>query len=150
MISTNNQLNSYSKRMNETKEITTSQLYSLESVAPFYSVTLKDFNRMFGFNVGTITKARGIAIILYHINKYPRAYQTKILNLYQFNHHFINPVLKLMNEKGLIKTGIKAKQTNLAAYVSLTVYSLTIDGKLLLSKIDNKLTVKIKGIKPVK
>lgn len=150
MISTNNQLDRYSKRMNETTIISNTCLYTLNTVAPFYSITLKDFNILLGFKVATINKARAIAIILYHLNQYPRSYQTKILNLYQLNYRIVKPVINDLLANGYLKDGVKSTRANLAAYVPVKVYSLTLKGKELLNRIDSTLSLKIAGIKKVK
>lgn len=146
-METTAQVNTYNKRIEQEKQISFTHLYTLNSLIPFFSITLSEFNKVIGLKLSSINKARVLVICLHHINKYPRTLQTKLIKLYRINYRTLKPVLDEMERNGFI-VGIPTKrQTNINGLVPLKSFSVTVSGKNILNALNALFDAKMNKIK---
>ncbi|RYF09132.1 MAG: hypothetical protein EOO42_24265 [Flavobacteriales bacterium] len=57
MINTHDQAHTYNKRLEQSKQLSFTNINSLNNVAPFYSIKLQAFNRVLEMQISSINKA---------------------------------------------------------------------------------------------
>jgi len=112
-------------------------------IAPFYSIKLKDFNKVFNTDLRSLHHARAHTVILFHLSKYSRCLQTSMSNTYGLSSRLTLKVLTLLVENGSITTIPTKRKTYLGLFVPLISYSITPAGKDIVNRLNDLLNEKV-------
>lgn len=123
------QPHNHSNSITKSSQFKTSKINSFGNIGPFYSIRLKEYNKLFNCHLSNLHKARALSVILVHLSNYTRCLQTSMSNTYGLSWPLIKKVLTELLALGLIKEYPVKRKTNIGVYVPLFGYSITVDGK---------------------
>jgi len=120
-----------------------SMINTISFIAPFYSIKLIEFKKLFNTDLRSLHHARAQSIIVIHLSKYNRCLQTNMADTYGLSGRLILKVITMLLDAGYIRAYPTKRKTNIGVYVPLTAYGITPTGKEMVKGLNDLLEMTI-------